>query len=196
VLKRFWWWFEAGVALLALTIFALACHVMWPDKDGMAAWVQAMGSIVAIAGSAYMVWWQVDKQVRRERDDRIKESRERMLLAQREVANIAFDATQFLVRHAASVRKSSGVSVPTTDEHEYQDLLHRLSWVRERLALEADIDNAISIRELVVEGTFLLRQSNLRGLTTDEGVELYDYQVQLAELLRKLDPLRRAKIDL
>lgn len=66
MLTRVWVWIEAGVALLALTIVTLACHAMWPDKDGVAAWFQAIGSVAGIGIAVYVPWKQRHDAVRLE----------------------------------------------------------------------------------------------------------------------------------
>lgn len=62
-----WRWVEFGFALLALSLLTLACHALWPDKDGVAAWFQAIGSVAAIAIAVYVPWRQRADSVAEER---------------------------------------------------------------------------------------------------------------------------------
>lgn len=62
MLKRLWLYVEFGFGLLALTLLTLACHAVWPDKDGVAAWFQAIGSVAGIAIAIYVPWRQQDNQ--------------------------------------------------------------------------------------------------------------------------------------
>jgi hypothetical protein len=63
---KVWQWLEIAFGLLALTLLTLACHAMWPDKDGVAAWFQAIGSVAGIGIAIYIPWRQRADQARAE----------------------------------------------------------------------------------------------------------------------------------
>ncbi|WP_092307169.1 hypothetical protein [Cupriavidus alkaliphilus] len=134
MLKRVWQWFEVGAALLALTILTLACHAMWPDKDGVAAWFQAIGSVAGIGIAVYVPWRQRRDQIQQQNFD---VARQRVGVARR-LYFLSTDFVRACQRYADDVFME-GNSPPGLAQLEVEDLVRVMEVTR---MLEAqDHDN-------------------------------------------------------
>lgn len=132
--KRVWQWFEIGAAVLALTILTLACHAMWPDKDGVAAWFQAVGSVAGIGVAVYVPWRQRRDQMQQQLIDA---ARQRVGVARR-LYFLSTDFVRACQRYADDVYTEGNWS-PGLAELEVEDLLRVMESTR---VLEAqDHDN-------------------------------------------------------
>lgn len=99
-----------GVVVLAVTmVVILACTYAWPeDRFGMAAWVQAIGSVGAIIGAVLVMKWQSQEaaQLAQKMDDRA--------LARR------LSAVESIVEHAYNLSEVLRVRTqPVNDYHDY-----------------------------------------------------------------------------
>ncbi|WP_454752195.1 hypothetical protein [Cupriavidus necator] len=138
--KRVWHWLEVGFGLLALTLLTLACHAMWPDKDGVAAWFQAIGSVAAIGIAIYVPW----KQRANDQAERRKEVMQQKIFLARRAKAVADDLLLACIDLKMRV-----------DNH---NLGSRFSYNTEnfRLVIEAakgleNVDHNLAVTELCVE---------------------------------------------
>ncbi|WP_250538665.1 MULTISPECIES: hypothetical protein [unclassified Caballeronia] len=89
-MKRFWVFFEASCATLALSLVVLFCvYAFRASSEGAAAWVQAIGSVAAIMASARLTRWQIAKQQKYDQDAERSLMKRRVKLV-REVGEQAF----------------------------------------------------------------------------------------------------------
>jgi hypothetical protein len=150
-------------------------------NQGVAAWVQAIGSIGAILGA---IWIS-----NRDRKAKIIEAERKDGLVQEqvgfEVANLAYDVTQFLARTSdADQTKRPRYSV---DEAEFNELLERMSWVR-RTAMDAsDLEDTRTLRSNLVETTALFRTNARwdRTIPQSETDHMKEWQEECAQISRR-----------
>jgi hypothetical protein len=89
-MKKIWMCIEAAFAVTALALVVAFCiYTFRTNSEGAAAWVQAVGSIVAILASARLTRWQLAKQ-QKHADDSATEQIERRIQIVCQLGNEAF----------------------------------------------------------------------------------------------------------
>lgn len=139
----------AAGLLAGMAIYAAAYPAF--QSSEWAAWVQAVGSIGAVLGA---IWIS-----NRNRSEQVAEEKRKSILMQEqvgfEVANLAYDVTQFLVR--TSDTDQSKRPRYFVDEAEFNELLERMSWVRRTAKSALDLEDVRTLRSNLVETTALFR---------------------------------------
>ncbi|WP_317921127.1 MULTISPECIES: hypothetical protein [unclassified Cupriavidus] len=139
-----WRWVKLGFALVALTLLTLACHAMWPDKDGMAAWFQAIGSVIAI----FIAVWVPARQRQFERETQHLEQLEAAVVLAHRMNVLANDFVFLLLAMGA---KRTGHWIFELDVSAVSDLLARLRHYERDESDHVRAGLAFDLRRLVRE---------------------------------------------
>ncbi|WP_434033672.1 hypothetical protein [Cupriavidus sp. a3] len=176
MLRRAWQWLEFGFALSALTVITLACHAMWPDKDGMAAWFQAIGSVIAIC----VAIWIPARQRKLEREALVLEQLEASVVLANRMNVLANDFVFLLLAMGAKVR---GPWTFELDVVAVNDLLARLR--------DYERDEVDSVRAgLAFDVRHLARELQMRfPLKNGAPQPFEDKERAIANLLERADGL-------
>lgn len=167
-------WVKIVIAV-GIVIFVLN----WPKSSSdWASWIQAIGSIGAILGA---IWIS-----NRDRNEQIAEANRKEASLQEqvgfEVANLAYDVTQFLCRTSSA--DSTKTQRYLVDEAEFNELLERMAWVRRTAIHSIDLEDARTLRSNLVETTALLRVNAewKRSIPKEETDYMEKWQAECAAI--------------
>lgn len=143
---------------------------MGMEVENLASWVQAIGSIAAIFGAA----WIASEQHRRDVARRKIDEEKAIYLLGAELAWVSGDIMRILNRFVKA--KPGIVDLVTIHDDEVSDLLTRLTWCRQRVMHKGQLAMIGTLRHSLVE---TVRVVETRGqynpaVLTDNDIEILD----------------------
>jgi hypothetical protein len=164
-------WIEACFALAAVLLITLAAIVMtvrawgW-NPEHVASWVQAVGSIAAIFGAA----WIASEQNRRDVVRRKEEAEKSNYLLRAELAWLGGDILRILNKFANA--EPGVVDLFAIHDDEVSDLLTRLTWCRQRVEHKGQLAMIGALRHSLVETVRIVETTGQRVVTAFRAPEI------------------------
>ncbi|MFM0178145.1 hypothetical protein PQR52_06735 [Paraburkholderia aspalathi] len=174
-LRRMWKWTEIAFGLVAALLVGFAASALaraawgWNSGD-VASWVQAIGSIAAIFGAAWIAGEQHRRDVSRRKVD---EEKANYLLAA-ELAWLSGDILGILNMFVNA--KPGIVDLVAIPDDEVSDLLTRLTWCRQRVVHKGQLAMIGTLRHSLVETVRIVQTRGQQhpASLTDEDIDILD----------------------
>lgn len=168
-------WMKIAFGFVVAVFIGLALSAVTRAKLGsiagdVASWVQAIGSIAAIFGAAWLASEQNRRDVARRKIDEEKAK----YLLEAELAWVSGDVIGILNRFVNA--KAGIVDLVAIHDDEVSDLLTRLTWCRQRVGHKGQLSMIGTLRHSLVE---TVRVVETRGqynpaVLTDSDIEILD----------------------
>lgn len=171
-------WRIASLTLVGAGVCIAAGYIAWlcgMKSADLASWVQAIGSIAAIAGAV----WIASEQHRRDVLRRQAADLNASYLLRAELAWLSGDVVQFLNQFVHVKQGQFYREFVFTDE-DVSDLLSRMSWCRQRVEHKGQLAMLGALREPLIKTASLFRSK------TDDLFSFNEHEISNIKAWRKM----------
>ncbi|WP_454763317.1 hypothetical protein [Cupriavidus campinensis] len=178
-----YWLIGYAVAVAVWMIIATVQSVFCLDASAWASWVQAIGSVVALAIAIYVPW----RQGKNSEELAQREADEQRRIVDFETASVAMDVKSFLrILETVVSIQLPGDRPFVIDEIEFADLLQRITWCRQRVVTTGN--ELLELRHTLTEAAAIMRRYKTPALhiSNYEKNRVIAYANQASDILDRI----------